>query len=102
MVQIKFTDTSGNALTVKDYSSINKRTNKPMMQNNEPTTINNKGNYIVASDADRAQLSESGDTILVSATHPQTNKKIETEFVVSGGICACHINKISGPAEVVL
>jgi hypothetical protein len=100
MVQVKFNDALGNAVAVKDFSSINKRTNRSMMQNNEPATINNLGNYIVASDADRTQLSETGDTILVSAIHPKTNKKMETQFVVSGGLCFCHINKLSGPAEI--
>lgn len=97
MVQVKFIDASGNPVTVKDFSSIIKRTNNPVMKNNDPA---GSGVYTVASDADLKQLSEKGDIIMVSATHPQTNKKIETEFVISGGLCACHINKISGPAEI--
>ena len=101
IVQVKFTDAIGNAVTVKDYSAINQRTKKSMAQNNEPPTINNQGNYIVASDADRINLSEKGDKIVVSATHPESNKTLKGEFVVSGGICACHINRISGPAVIV-
>lgn len=97
MVQVKFIDASGNPVIVKDFSSIIKRTNNPVMKNNDPA---GSGVYTVASDADLKQLSEKGDIIMVSATHPQTNKKIEAEFVVSGGLCACHINKISGPAEI--
>lgn len=98
MVQVKFIDASGNPVSVKDFAAINKRTGESTVQNNEPATINNRGNYIVASDADLKKLSEAGDVINVSATHPISNKKIEAEFVVSGGICACHISKISGPA----
>lgn len=97
MVQVKFIDASGNPVIVKDFSSIIKRTNNPVMKNNDPA---GSGVYTVASDADLKQLSEKGDIIMVSATHPQTNKKIEAEFVISGGLCACHINKISGPAEI--
>ncbi len=102
MVQVKFKDAAGNAVVVKDFSAINKRTGESIVQNNEPPTVNNQGNYTVASDADVKKLSEPGDVITVSATHPTTNNKISAEFVVSGGKCACHINKISGPAEIIL
>ena len=98
MVQLKFNDASEMPVEVKDFAAINKRTGESTVQNNEPATINNRGNYIVASDSDVKKLSEAGDVITVSATHPISNKKIKAEFVISGGICACHISKISGPA----
>lgn len=101
MVQVKFSDASGNPVAVKDFTAINKRTGESTAQNNEPETINNQGNYTLASDADVKKLSEAGDVIIVSATHPISNKKIEAEFVVSGGMCACHISKVSGPAELI-
>ncbi|WP_411273599.1 hypothetical protein [Daejeonella sp.] len=102
MVQVKFKDSSGKPLTVKDFSAINKRTGESTVQNNEPVTVINQGIYTVASDADLKKLSETGDIIIVTASHPRTNEKISADFVVSGGKCACHINKISGPAEVTL
>ncbi|MEJ7691945.1 hypothetical protein [Daejeonella sp.] len=102
MVQVKFKDAAGNPVTVKDYSAINKRTGTSTVQNNEPVTVNNQGIYTVASDADVKKLSEAGDVITVSATHPTTNNKVTAEFVVNGGKCACHINKVSGPSEVIL
>lgn len=101
MVPVKFNDAAGSPVIVKDFSAINKRTQQPMVQNNEPATINNQGNYIVASDADRKELSDSGDTVVVSATNPKTNEIKKAEFVISGGICACHINKISGPDKII-
>ena len=97
-VQVKFKDASGNPVTVKNFSTINKRTGASTVPKDEPG--NSQGNYTVASDADVRKFSESGDVISVSATHPTTNNKTTAEFVVSGGICACHINKISGPAEI--
>lgn len=102
MVQVKFKDAAGNPVMVKDYSAINKRTGESTLQNNDPATVNNQGIYIVASDADVRKLSESGDIINVTATHPTTNNKVTAEFVVKGGACACHITKVSGPSEVVL
>lgn len=101
MVQVKFKDAAGDPVVVKDYSAINKRTGASTVQNNDPVTENNRGFYIVASDADVKNLSESGDVIIVNATHPTTNKKVTAEFVVNGGLCACHINKVSGPSEIV-
>lgn len=102
MVQVKIKDALGNPVIVKDFTAINKRTGKSTVQNNDPVTISNQGNYTVASDADVKELSETGDSITITAVHPETNKKISAEFVVSGGKCACHINKISGPAELTL
>jgi len=102
MVQVKIKDALGNPVIVKDFTAINKRTGKSTVQNNDPVTISNQGNYTVASDADVKLLSETGDSITITAVHPETNKKISAEFVVSGGKCACHINKISGPAELTL
>ncbi len=102
MVQVKFKDAAGNPVTVKDYSAVNKRTGVSTVQDNDPATVNNQGIYIVASDADVKKLSESGDVITVSATHPATNNKVTAEFVVKGGACACHISKVSGPSEIVL
>ena len=100
MIQVKFNDASGNPVVVKDYSAVNKRTGESTTQNNEPSTINNTGIYVVASDADVKKLTENGDVIIVTATHPTSNKKLTSEFVVAGGICACHVNKISGPSEL--
>lgn len=102
MVQVTFKDSSGNPLVVKDYSAINKRTGESTVRNNESTTLNAQGIYVVASDADVKKLSEAGDVVTVSASHPTTSKKTTAEFVVTGGVCACHINKVSGPAEIVL
>lgn len=101
MVQVKIKDASGNPVIVKEFAAINKRTGKSTVQDKEPVTVSNEGNYTVASDADLKNLSESGDVITVTAIHPQTNKTVSAEFIVSGGKCACHINKISGPAELV-
>ena len=97
MVTVRFSDESGRPVIVKNFSSKNMRTGRSTVQNND---LIDQGNYVLASDADRKDLSESGDIILVSATNPKTNITKEAEFVVSGGLCACHINKISGPDKI--
>ncbi len=96
-VTVKFKDASGNAVAVKDFKSVNNRTGKEITSE---SSQNNWGGYTVVSDADTKTLSEKGDAIVVTATHPATNKRVSAEFVVSGGACACHINKISGPEEI--
>ncbi|MGV3684194.1 MAG: hypothetical protein ACO1NS_01125 [Daejeonella sp.] len=102
MVQVVFKDSVGKPLNVKAFSAVNKRTGENMARNSDPSNEPSQGVYIVASDADVRKLSEKGDVIQVSASHPVTNKNVISEFVVTGGICACHINKISGPSEIVL
>lgn len=102
MVQVKFKDSAGNPVSVRDYSAVNKRTGKSTIQNNDPATVNNQGIYNVASDADVKELSETGDIIIVNATHPISNKKVTVEFVVQGGACACHVTKVSGPTEIII
>ena len=90
-VSLRFEDASGQPITVKDFSAIIRRTGKST-QAFEVDTVNFKGNYAVVTDS---------DTIDVSAVNPKTNQKKSTSFVVSGGKCACHIEKISGPEKVV-
>ncbi|SDM24356.1 hypothetical protein SAMN05421813_10877 [Daejeonella rubra] len=97
MVTVKFIDDSGNAQIVKDYSTVNKRTGRSMTPNTDMVV---QGLYVVASDADLKELSEKGDIVLVSATNPKNNTKIQAEFVIGGGLCICHVSKISGPETI--
>lgn len=97
MVTVKFSDETGKTIIVKDFSAINKRTGKAMASSGQ----SDPASYVVASDSNKGDLSESGDVILVSATNPQTDQKKQAEFVIGGGPCACHISKISGPDLIV-
>lgn len=97
-LSVQFKDASGKPVAVKDYTAIIKRTGETTTTTSEN---NNNGNYLVVSDSDTKKLSEAGDTIEVSATNPLTNQRKTVQFVVKGGKCACHIEKISGPEEVV-
>jgi len=99
-VSVKFTDSNGNLLAVKNYAAINKRTNKSMLNDFIPDTVYAKGYYPVVTDANLNDLSGEGDIIVVKASHPITNATKEIQFLVSGGKCACHVEKISGPDTV--
>lgn len=98
-VSVKFKDAAGKAIIVNDFSAIIKRTGKSTAPYPTDTTYF-KGSYSVATDMDTKTLLPDGDTIDVSAVNPKTNQKKTAQFVVSGGKCACHIGKISGPEEI--
>lgn len=99
-VNIKFLDAEGDPLVVKDFKAINLRTQKSMVTENLIDTIYAKGIYTVASDANLHDLSEKGDKIRVSAKHPVNGITKESEFVITGGKCSCHVGKISGPEQI--
>jgi len=99
-VTVQFKDSGGKPLIVKDFKAIIRR-NGMSIKSAAVDTVNFKGSYAVATDADRKYLLESGDTIDVQALNPKTNQQKVTSIVVSGGKCACHIEKMSG-AEVVV
>ena len=101
MVTVKFIDANGNPLEVKDFKVVNLRTNKDLTSSNYIDPINAKGNYLVVTDANTKDLSTKGDQIKVSARHPVNGTIREANFLVSGGECACHISKISGPEEII-
>ena len=97
MVTVKFVDEFGNPQIVKDYTTVNKRTGRSTAQT---SNMFGTGTYVVASDSDLQGFSEKGDIVLVSATNPKNNVIIQTEFVIAGGLCICHIGKISGPDTI--
>ena len=93
-VSLRFVDANGNPQIVKDFTVVNKRTGEIMTAINDMAS---QGLYVVASDADLLKLSEKGDNVQITAINSKTNVKVQADFVISGGLCACHINKISGP-----
>jgi hypothetical protein len=99
-VAVTFKDGNGTPIAVKAYSAIIVR-NQESTQNGAADPLNAPGMYAVASDFNTKTLLPEGDKIDVTAVNPKTNQKKTVQFVVSGGKCACHIEKISGPAEVV-
>ena len=98
MISVQFKDANGSSIAVTDFRSINLRTNQGLTQNNEGLP----GYYTVASDADLHMLSPKGDTIRVTASHPETKKTVSGLFVVSGGKDACHVEKLSGPEIITI
>lgn len=101
-VGVVFTDAKGDTLQVKDFSVSLKANGEKLASGAEEQALNTAHPfYMVASDGDKSALRVEGDTVVVSATHPSTGQVKKTDFVISGGRCECHINKVSGPEKIV-
>ncbi len=99
-VNVSFKDQAGNPVAVTNFKAVIQRTGKETAPGDAmPGTT---GSYRVASDSDVRSLTESGDTIIVTATNPKNNTQITETFVITGGACACHIAKKSGPEAIIL
>lgn len=99
-IGIRFVDNKGAGADVTNFSVVNQRTGERVYASSAATIQTVKGAFIVADDGNTKSLSEAGDDLKVTGTSIATN---QTKFAVikaSGGKCACHISKISGPDEV--
>lgn len=82
------------------YTVENLRTQKPVYY---PPAVDyqfDPGYYFVIADNSVKELSEAGDDIKVTATDSLTNQAKTATLKVSGGECACHIKKLSGPDKI--
>lgn len=93
-ITLRFVDAGGNPQTVKDFKVINKRSGANITPASD---LFNQGLYVIANDYDILKFSEKGDPVEVTATDIKTNTQLKIDYVISGGACACHIVKISGP-----
>ncbi|KHJ38490.1 hypothetical protein PBAC_12850 [Pedobacter glucosidilyticus] len=87
---------------VEGFKVYNTRTKTYITEDVYKDPVWSKGRYVIISDASLGKLSEKGDKLIVSAKNPVTNTINETEFVISGGKCNCHVEKIAGPDEIIL
>ena len=99
-VMFKFVDNKGAGTEVKDFNVINQRTGARVTANSSIYTSTTKGVFIIVDDNNKLGLSEQGDDLKISGTSVETGQTKSAIIKVSGGKCACHINKISGPEQV--
>ncbi|WP_025141844.1 hypothetical protein [Pedobacter jeongneungensis] len=99
-VVIRFVDNKGEGAEVKDFSVINQRTGESLKANSSIYTSTVKGAFIVIDDGNKSQLSEGGDDLKITGTSATTNQAKSVVIKASGGKCACHIKKITGPDQV--
>ncbi len=99
-IMIKFVDNKGAGTEVKDVDVINQRTGKRIMANSSISTNTTKGVFIVVDDQNKLDLSDQGDDLKITGTSVGTQQTKSVIIKVSGGECACHIAKISGPDQI--
>lgn len=99
-IMIKFVDNKGTGVDVKDFDVINQRTGKRIMANSSISSSTTRGVFIVVDDQNKLDLSEQGDELKITGTSLDTQQTKSVIIKVSGGKCACHIAKISGPDQV--
>jgi hypothetical protein len=100
MVTFSFTDKNGVGVGIKNYSAVNQRTGDTIKTSGIASLTLIAGTYVVVDDNYVKKLSEEGDDIKVSGTLEATGQTKTAILKVSGGKCACHIEKISGPEKV--
>ncbi|RYY35460.1 MAG: hypothetical protein EOP46_09935 [Sphingobacteriaceae bacterium] len=87
----------GEPVDVIDYSAVNQRTGDTL-NHEKPDQV--AGIYVVADDNDVKNLAEKGDEIKVTGTHAATNTTKTAIVKISGGKCACHVEKVSGTEQI--
>ena len=100
MILFSFTDKDGKPAAVKNYSAINQRTGEIIKTTGGATIDLSQGTFIVIDDSSLKLLSAEGDDIKVTGTYETTGQTKSAILKVSGGKCACHIQKISGPDKI--
>ncbi|WP_158825081.1 hypothetical protein [Mucilaginibacter lacusdianchii] len=100
-VVVKFVDKQGQPVVVQNYRAVNLTTGRAVSGAGAIDAVKKPGYYTVINDSSIEQLSGLGNDIQVTAVNPATNQSLTANFEISGGKCACHINKISGPEQVV-
>lgn len=97
-VGVAFQDSAGRPVDVEGFAVTLKKNGKelPSAKDRE----NGDAFYVVANDGDLHALDVKGDTLLVEARHPKNGARKSAEFVITGGKCECHINKLAGPEVI--
>ncbi len=98
-IDVKFVDSNGDPLVVKNFKSVVLRTQKDITDLMYIDTVLSKGVYSVASDGNKNDV-HSSDKVIVTAKNPKSNEVKEAEFLIGKDDCSCHIQKISGPEEI--
>lgn len=100
-IGVTFKDKNNNAVNVINYKVIDLRTNKEITITPPPNIDVEPGYKVIIDDSSLKDLSSDGDSIQVTATNPATNEAKATLFKISGGLCNCHVSKLSGPDTIV-
>ncbi|WCT12228.1 hypothetical protein [Mucilaginibacter jinjuensis] len=98
MIPVNVIATKSSQIEFKTYKVIDVATGKEVKNNgfagkNSPNTI------IVADDGHRKNFPEKGEDLQLLITR-KDDRVVKVDYKISGGPCACHVSKLSGPDEV--
>lgn len=100
MIPVKLITTSGKEAEFKSYKIVEVATGKEIKLNNDlPNTADNAKTLIVADDSQLRNLAENGTDLQLQITRTD-DKVVKVNYEISGGKCACHVAKLSGPDQV--
>jgi hypothetical protein len=99
MVQVRVVDAQGRPVEGLLPTVRNERTGQTLDVRQEDAGTFGTGMYAVATDANVTDVSEDGDRLLFRASGGDVTA--EGTFVVGRDACACHIDRRSGPDELV-
>jgi hypothetical protein len=100
MIPVKLISTSGKEVNFKSYKIMEVATGKEVKNNNDlPNTGENANTLIIADDSHLRQFAEKGTDLQLQITRAD-DKVVKADFKISGGKCACHVAKLTGPDQV--
>jgi hypothetical protein len=98
-IGVRVVDAAGQPVTGLAVTVTNERTGAVVEVDQDAAGPPAAGSYVVISDAQVQAVSEAGDRLTFRATGG--GRVAEATFVVSRDACSCHIEKESGPDEIV-
>ena len=101
MIPVKLITTSGKEVSFKSYKIIETATGKEVKNNNDlsNTGENYANTLIVADDSHLRDFADKGTDLQLQVTRSD-DKVIKVDYKISGGKCACHVAKLSGPDQI--
>jgi len=98
-ITVRVVDDAGRPVEGLAVTVTNERTGAVVEVDQDAAGPPAAGTYVVISDAQVQAVSEAGDRLAFRAT--DGTRTAEAVVVVSRDACACHVEKESGPEEVV-
>lgn len=98
MIPVKVIATKSADVSFKTYKVINANTGKEVKSNVWPGK-GNQGTIVIADDGHRRSFPEKGANLELQITR-NDGRVVKNAYKISGGKCACHVSKLSGPDQV--
>lgn len=98
MIPVKVIATKSSSVDFKTYKIINLATGKEVKSNSWPGR-DNPGTIVIADDGHRKAFPEKGADLELQITR-KDDRVVKQDYKISGGKCACHVAKLSGPDQV--